>query len=150
MRCIMPEAYFSRAEASNYIPQILWDVITCPCPWYMLLAQHSSYELCPLILVSRYSFESHFSMFDESCHYAVDSSHVMRPCCNLIHQQWICRCSRCLLVQDHQQAMLIFPWRTKCYLYFLEVIQLFKCECKQLKIGCWNRADMSHWRYHSF
>ena len=33
-----------RAGTSNYIPQILWDVITCPCPWYLLLAQHSTYE----------------------------------------------------------------------------------------------------------
>ena len=22
-------------------PQYLWDVITCPCPWYLILAQHS-------------------------------------------------------------------------------------------------------------
>ena len=29
----------SRAGTSNYIPQYLWDVITCPCPWYLLLAQ---------------------------------------------------------------------------------------------------------------
>ena len=27
----------ARADISNYIPQYLWDVITCPCPWYMLL-----------------------------------------------------------------------------------------------------------------
>ena len=33
----------SRGGASNYISQILWDVITCPCPWYLLLAQHTSY-----------------------------------------------------------------------------------------------------------
>ena len=26
---------------SDYIPQYLWDVITCPCPWYLILAQHS-------------------------------------------------------------------------------------------------------------
>ena len=26
----------SRARASNYIPQYLWDVITCRCPWYLL------------------------------------------------------------------------------------------------------------------
>ena len=32
----------SRARTSNYIPQILWDVITCPCPWYLLLAHKSS------------------------------------------------------------------------------------------------------------
>ena len=33
----------SRTGTSNYIRQILWDVITCPCPWYLLLAQHPSY-----------------------------------------------------------------------------------------------------------
>ena len=27
-----------RAGTSNYIPQILWDVITFPCPWCLLLA----------------------------------------------------------------------------------------------------------------
>ena len=32
-----------RAGTSNYIPQILWDVITCSWPSYLLLAQHSSY-----------------------------------------------------------------------------------------------------------
>ena len=29
---------------SNYIRQYLWDVITCPCPWYLLLAHNSSYD----------------------------------------------------------------------------------------------------------
>ena len=33
----------SRAGTSNYIPQIMWDVITCPCSWYLLLAHQSSY-----------------------------------------------------------------------------------------------------------
>ena len=33
----------SRAETNNYIPQNLWDVITCACPWYLLLAKHSSF-----------------------------------------------------------------------------------------------------------
>ena len=28
----------SRAGTSNYIPQYLWDMITCPCPWYLFLA----------------------------------------------------------------------------------------------------------------
>ena len=31
-----------KGRASNYIQQILWDVITCPYPWGLLLAQHSS------------------------------------------------------------------------------------------------------------
>ena len=33
----------TRTETSNYIPQYLWDVITCPCPWYLLLLHDSSY-----------------------------------------------------------------------------------------------------------
>ena len=28
------------AGTCNYIPQYLWDVIICPCSWYLLLAQH--------------------------------------------------------------------------------------------------------------
>ena len=31
----------SMAGTSNYIPHILWDVITCPCLWYLLLEQHN-------------------------------------------------------------------------------------------------------------
>ena len=31
----------SRAGTSNYIPHLLWDVITCPRPWYLLLAYGS-------------------------------------------------------------------------------------------------------------
>ena len=31
-----------KGGAKNYIPQILWDVITYPCTWYRLLAQRSS------------------------------------------------------------------------------------------------------------
>ena len=34
----------SRAGTSNYITKILWDVITGPFPWYLLLAHTSSTE----------------------------------------------------------------------------------------------------------
>ena len=30
-----------RAGTSNYIPQYMWDVMTCVCPWYLLLAHTS-------------------------------------------------------------------------------------------------------------
>ena len=30
----------SRAGINNYIPQCLWDVIVCPCPWYLLPTQN--------------------------------------------------------------------------------------------------------------
>ena len=35
----------SRAGTSNYIPQILWNVITYSCPWYLPLAHKSSYTV---------------------------------------------------------------------------------------------------------
>ena len=39
----------SRAGASNYIPQILWDVIT----WYLFLAQHCSIIPCSYSMTCR-------------------------------------------------------------------------------------------------
>ena len=42
---VLCQKQISRSGTSNYIPQILWDVITCPCPWYLLLSQHSSYRV---------------------------------------------------------------------------------------------------------
>ena len=33
----------SRTGTSNYIPQYMWDVSTCPCLWFLFLAQHSSH-----------------------------------------------------------------------------------------------------------
>ena len=30
-----------RTGTSDHIPQILWDAITCPCPWCLLLAHRS-------------------------------------------------------------------------------------------------------------
>ena len=41
---VLCQQYVSRAGTSNHIPQILWDVFTFPCPWYLLLAQHSSID----------------------------------------------------------------------------------------------------------
>ena len=33
---VLCQKHVARVGTSNYIPQILWDVITCLCPWYML------------------------------------------------------------------------------------------------------------------
>ena len=41
---ILCQKQISRAGTSNNIPQTLWDVITCSCPWYLLLAQRYSYQ----------------------------------------------------------------------------------------------------------
>ena len=39
---LMWQKQVSRAGTSNYIPK--WDVITCPCPWYLFLPHKSSYN----------------------------------------------------------------------------------------------------------
>ena len=58
----------SRARTNNYSPQYLWYVITCPCPWYLLLAQHSSYEY-PLLVFDWnkcVNLENHFLQFGDT------------------------------------------------------------------------------------
>ena len=42
---VLCQKQVSSAGTSNYILQYLCGVVTCPCPWYLLLAQHSSYNL---------------------------------------------------------------------------------------------------------
>ena len=37
VRGVLCQKQESRAGTSNYIPQMLWDVITGPCPWNLLL-----------------------------------------------------------------------------------------------------------------
>ena len=55
----------SRAGTNDYIPQILWDVIIGPFPWYLLLAQLSPYiykHLCAIQnenTITLYPFISH-------------------------------------------------------------------------------------------
>ena len=48
---VLCQKQVSRAGSSNYIPQHLWDVITCCCPWYILPSQHSSAQHYPLLSV---------------------------------------------------------------------------------------------------
>ena len=43
-RTRVPQANI-RAGKSNYVPQYLWNVITFPCPWYMLLAHQFPYGI---------------------------------------------------------------------------------------------------------
>ena len=40
---VMKYANEDQEQNKNYIPQYLWDVITCPCLWYLRLAHKSSY-----------------------------------------------------------------------------------------------------------
>ena len=39
MGTCVPEADI-KGGTSNHIPQYMWDVITCPCHWYLLLARN--------------------------------------------------------------------------------------------------------------
>ena len=41
-RRIIEEKHVSGAGANDYISQYLWDVITCPRPWYLLLTHNKS------------------------------------------------------------------------------------------------------------
>ena len=47
----------SRAETCNSIPQMLWNVITSPSPWYLFLGHHSAFRLTSVnvrALISNY------------------------------------------------------------------------------------------------
>ena len=39
---VLCQKQVSKTGTSNYITQYLWDVITCPCPWYLFLAQYNN------------------------------------------------------------------------------------------------------------
>ena len=51
----------SRTGTSNYIPQHLWDVITCPCPWYLPLA-HRSMIIIAWIWMTKSFYECIFKL----------------------------------------------------------------------------------------
>ena len=60
----------SRAGTSNYIPQYLWDVVTSPSPWYLLLAQ-------PSWIVTRFPVT-----YQRTCHqYHVETSAIWLQSC---------------------------------------------------------------------
>ena len=40
---VQKQVHVSRACTSNHTSEFMWDVITCPCPRYLLLAQQTSY-----------------------------------------------------------------------------------------------------------
>ena len=58
---VLCEKQVSSAGTCNYIPQYLWDIITFPCPWYLLLAQHSSYDSLCAEYISIYLYIPHIS-----------------------------------------------------------------------------------------
>ena len=67
-----------RAGTSNYIPQILWDVMICPCPWYILLTQQSWFPF-----LSRWwciDFSSGWALILEICicKYPLHSEHITK------------------------------------------------------------------------
>ena len=51
------QTQLSRAVTSNYIPRVLWDAITCHCPWCLLLAHtcsimNTAHDLLFFVVVS--------------------------------------------------------------------------------------------------
>ena len=90
----------SRAGSSNYIPQILWDVITCPYPWYLLLAHKSSYNISLSTIAPLYSPEmSKHSVLHKTCGYRSRSAVF---CCGLV---------RLLTDSDLHIVLRLFHWR---------------------------------------
>ena len=72
----------SRAGTSNYIPQILWDVITCPCLWYLLLTHRSTYLYHPMYIDSslfQVSVEPWSSREDDEIYWSRTSVPVRHP-----------------------------------------------------------------------
>ena len=55
----------SRAGTNNYTPQYVWGVITCPCPWYLLLANASSinFSLWSINMLSNDLFVGNVNMY---------------------------------------------------------------------------------------
>ena len=67
----------SRVVTSDYIPQCLRDVITCPTPWYLLLVQHSW----------SYMIDDTFApLFEERYHTNIKSQ--VKPSSPLLHQDY--------------------------------------------------------------
>ena len=50
----MCQKQVSRVGTKNYIPYILWDVVTCPCPWYLLDVPASDHK-CWDVLLTKFS-----------------------------------------------------------------------------------------------
>ena len=67
---LLCQQQISRTGTSNYIPQILWDVITCPFPWYLHLAHKSSFDSKISYLrecvISRFKWVKTTSMIQEN------------------------------------------------------------------------------------
>ena len=79
---VLCQKQLSKAGTSNYIPYILWDVITCPCPWLLLLAQQSA---C-------YSFR--VDVIPRDTHYRQTSNISKQYNCWSLRSTWsiACRC----------------------------------------------------------
>ena len=81
---LMCQKQISRTGTSNYIPQYLWDVITCPCPWYLPLVQHSYIFLaclsqingacCPEVIAGATILVTNYP-----CHITITNSKIQVP-----------------------------------------------------------------------
>ena len=81
---VLCQKQVSRAGTSNYIPQYLWDVVTCPFLSYLLLAQHpwmyltcarGAYDVILRTLTVPSNFINSFKLFiehkDNYTHYRI-------------------------------------------------------------------------------
>ena len=61
---VLCQKQVSRAGTSNYIPLILWDVITCACPWYLILL-HNTTHTQKSIWIVRAGIKQHHRLDEE-------------------------------------------------------------------------------------
>ena len=89
--CILLEEGI-KAGTSNYIPQILWDVITSPCRRYLLLRRHSS---CKWLLLPSpdYKHKTNNPILTQpvTCWYCTHSLHLVTRLRDLVwlHVTWV-------------------------------------------------------------
>ena len=120
---VLYQKQVSRAWTSNYIPQYLWDVITCPCPWYLLLAQHSSYTrhtvhlkkyahgfvvLCFVVVMQSIIMNSHevFIHIHQGC-FAGTGAIVRLPQCQWSKPDGYGKISQCITTTKHSKAKTV-------------------------------------------
>ena len=112
-----------QAGTGNYIPQYLWDVITCQCPSYLLLTHKSSNEgttvhpkkyahgfvvLCFVVVMQSFIMISHevFIHIHQGC-FAGTGAIVRLPQCQWSKHDGYGKISQCITTTKHSKAKTV-------------------------------------------
>ena len=101
----------SRSGPSNYITQILWDVIICPDSWYLLPPQHSWYIFFWVSTLVPWQF-----------HDCYNASEVILK----FNWYWCCVTTTATTATKRKSRCLLFvhfccSWSTRLYLKFVYI-----------------------------